>query len=124
MTISRPSRARLWPLLNTYSTADKPIDILGIAEAAGEFDDLYLLLQRNSDTPLGKKQVNLGFMFNTLPVFFLDMEAVEFEEGMWHGAFPPLNGLTKTIMNKAVPRHSGRWQFVSCDADKVKNLAV
>ncbi|KAI0012187.1 hypothetical protein F4779DRAFT_626110 [Xylariaceae sp. FL0662B] len=42
--------------LAKYSTPENPIDILGIADAAG------------------KKQVSLGFMFNTLPVFFLNME--------------------------------------------------
>lgn len=89
--------------LAKYSTADKPIDILGIAEAAGQCDYSRLLLVYDFDTLLGKKQVNLGFMFNTLPVFFLNMETVKFEGGMWHGVFPPLKGLAKTIMNKAVP---------------------
>ncbi|KAK0631092.1 hypothetical protein B0T17DRAFT_530102 [Bombardia bombarda] len=52
----------------------------------------------------GKKQVNLSFMFNTLPVFFLNMKTVESGDGMWH---------------------SGRWRFASCDADgKAKKLAV
>ncbi|KAM7215259.1 iron-sulfur cluster repair protein DnrN [Rhypophila decipiens] len=94
--------------LAKYSTPDNPIDILGIADVAG------------------KKQVSLGFMFNTLPVFFLNMETVEFEGGMWHGVFPPLKGLARAIMNKAVPMwHSGRWRFVSCDADgRAKQLAV
>ncbi|KAM7211108.1 iron-sulfur cluster repair protein DnrN [Rhypophila decipiens] len=94
--------------LAKYSTDENPIDILGIADAAG------------------KKQVSLGFMFNTLPVFFLNMETVEFEGGMWHGVFPPLKGMARTIMNNAIPMwHSGRWRFVSCDADgKAKQLAV
>jgi hypothetical protein len=57
-------------------------------------------------------------MFNTHPVFFSNMETVEFEGGVLHGIFPPLKGLTKTVMNKAMPMlHSGRWRFVSCDAD-------
>lgn len=42
-------------------------------------------------------------MFNLLPVFFLNMETVEFEGGMWHEVFPPFKGLTRTIMNRAVP---------------------
>ncbi|KAI1085351.1 hypothetical protein F5B20DRAFT_590097 [Whalleya microplaca] len=94
--------------LAKYSTPDKPIDILGIADAAG------------------KKQVNLGFMFNTLPVFFLNMETVKFEDGIWHGVFPPLKGIAKTVMNKAVPMwHSGRWRFASCSPDgEAKQLAV
>ncbi|OTB17082.1 hypothetical protein K445DRAFT_383028 [Daldinia sp. EC12] len=94
--------------LAKYSTPENPIDILGIADAAG------------------KKQVNLGFMFNTLPVFFLNMETVKFEGGMWHGVFPPLKGIAKTVMNKAVPMwHSGRSRFVSCSPDgEEKHLAV
>lgn len=94
--------------LAKYNTKDTPIDILGIADAAG------------------KKQVSLGFMFNTLPVFFLNMETVEFEGGMWHEVFPPLKGAARTVMNKAVPLwHSGRWRFVSCSADgRRKRLAV
>jgi hypothetical protein len=65
-------------------------------------------------------------MFNTLPVFFLNMETVEFEGGMWHGVFPPLKGVARFIMNQAVPMwHSGRWRFVSCSPDgKAKRLAV
>jgi len=94
--------------LAKYSTPDKPIPVLEIADAAG------------------KKQVSLSFMFNILPVFFLNMETVEFEGGMWHEVFPPLKGLGRTVMNKVVPRwHSGQWRFCSCDADgKVKPLAV
>ncbi len=65
-------------------------------------------------------------MFNTLPVFFLNMETVKFEGGMWHGVFPPLKGAAKTVMTKIVPMwHSGRWRFVSCSPDgEVKQLAV
>ncbi|SPQ26200.1 48ffdf09-aa56-4320-b0f3-6ed4e002712f [Thermothielavioides terrestris] len=98
--------------LARYSTKDKPIDILGIADAAGK-------------SPR-KKQVTLKFMLNTLPVFFLNMETVEFEGGMWHGVFPPLKGLARTVMNQAIPMlHSGRWRFASCSADgRAKRLAV
>ncbi|KAK4203386.1 iron-sulfur cluster repair protein DnrN [Triangularia verruculosa] len=94
--------------LAKHSTPEKPIDILGIADAAG------------------KKQVSLPFVLNTLPVFFLNMETVEFEGGMWHGVFPPLKGLAKTVMLKGVPMwHSGRWRFVSCTPEgTAKQLAV
>ncbi|KAJ8114178.1 hypothetical protein ONZ43_g4965 [Nemania bipapillata] len=94
--------------LRQYSTAQRPIDILGIADAAG------------------KKQVNLSFVFNVLPVFLLNMETAEFEGGMWHDVFPPFKGVAKWILTKAVPAwHSGRWRFVSCSAEgKVKQLAV
>ncbi|KAK4041923.1 iron-sulfur cluster repair protein DnrN [Parachaetomium inaequale] len=91
--------------LAKYNTPERPIDILGIANAAASL---------------------AGLMFNTLPVFFLNMETVEFEGGMWHGVFPPLKGAARTVMNKGMPVwHSGRWRFVSCTADgTVKRLAV
>lgn len=87
--------------LAKYSTPERPIDILAIADSAGEetptlfvfpFDEKgqfngFLLFYA------GKKQVRLGFMFNTLPVFFLNMETVEFENGMWHEVFPPFKGV-------------------------------
>jgi hemerythrin-like domain-containing protein len=94
--------------LARYNTAENPIDILGIADVAG------------------KKQVNLTFMFNTLPVFFLNMETVQFENGAWHEVFPPFKGITRTIMLSLVPMwQSRRWRFVSCSADgTVKHLAV
>ncbi|OJD18715.1 hypothetical protein AJ78_01252 [Emergomyces pasteurianus Ep9510] len=94
--------------LARYSTEEKPIDILAIAAAAG------------------KKQINFSFFLNTVPVFFLNMETVTFEGGMWHGVFPPLNGLARTIVNRVVPMwHSGRWRFASCTPDgEHKQLAV
>jgi hypothetical protein len=75
---------------------------------------------------IGKKQVSLNFMFNTLPVFFLNMETATFEDGMWHEVFPPLKGLSRTVMLKLVPIwQSRRWRFVSCTPEEVlKNLAV
>ncbi|KAI1180187.1 hypothetical protein F4777DRAFT_364419 [Nemania sp. FL0916] len=93
--------------LRQYSTAERPIDILGLAEAAG------------------RKQVTLSFVFNIVPVFFLNMDTVDFEKGMWHGVFPPFKGLLRWIMLKAIPAwHWRRWRFVSCDADgRVKQLA-
>ncbi|KAI1846189.1 hypothetical protein JX265_010566 [Neoarthrinium moseri] len=94
--------------LAKYSTPENPIDILGIADAAG------------------KKQISLGFFLNTVPVFFLNMETVTFEDGMWHGVFPPLKGLAKTVVNRVVPMwHSSWWRFVSCTPEgELKRLAV
>ncbi|PGH30403.1 hypothetical protein GX50_06839 [[Emmonsia] crescens] len=94
--------------LARYSTEENPIDILAIATAAG------------------KKQINFGFFLNTVPVFFLNMETVNFEGGMWHGVFPPINGLARTFVNSVVPLwHSGRWRFASCTAGgEHKQLAV
>lgn len=93
--------------LSKYSTPENPIDILGIADAAG------------------KKQLSLGFVFNVLPVFFLNMDTVDFEGGMWHEVFPPLKGLVKWIMLRAVPMwNPRRWRFVSCSPEgKAKQLA-
>ncbi|KAJ8132850.1 hypothetical protein O1611_g778 [Lasiodiplodia mahajangana] len=94
--------------LAKYSTEENPIDILHIAEVAG------------------KKQVNLNFLFNTLPVFFLNMETATFENGMWHEVFPPFKGLVRIIMWQLVPMwQSRRWRFASCAHDgKIKSLAV
>lgn len=94
--------------LAEHSTAENPIPILSIADAAG------------------KKQLSVGFIFNILPVFLLNMETATFEDGMWHDVFPPFKGLVKSIMTKAVPMwRSGQWRFTACDAEgKVKQLAV
>jgi len=94
--------------LAKYNTPETPIDILALADAAG------------------KKQVNLSFVFNILPVFLLNMDTIDFEDGMWHDVFPPFKGLVKTILNKGVPMwHSRRWRFVSCTPEgKAKQLAV
>ncbi|KAF7511256.1 hypothetical protein GJ744_005153 [Endocarpon pusillum] len=91
-----------------YSTAEKPIDLVAMA----------------LDT--GKKSVTAGFVFSTLPVFLLNMETVQFEDGMWHGVFPPMTGPAKWVMTKGVPRwHQSWWRFVSCTPDgRLKHLAV
>lgn len=93
--------------LSKYSTPENPIDILGIADAAG------------------KKQLSLGFGFNVLLVFFLNMETVDFWGGMWHEVFPPLKGLVKWIMLRTVPMWDPRrWRFVSCSPEgKARQLA-
>jgi hypothetical protein len=94
--------------LAKYDTPETPIDIIAIAQAAG------------------KKTMKLPFIFNVLPVFLLNMDTVDFEDGMWHEAFPPIKGVVKWIMTTGIPmRHSGRWRFVSCSPEgKAKQLAV
>lgn len=94
--------------LSKHDTPENPIDILSIADAAG------------------KKQLSLGFVFNTMSVFLLNMDTVDFEDGIWHDVFPPFQGMVKTIMTKGVPMwQSGWWRFSSCDANgKAKRLAV
>ena len=94
--------------LSRLDTPEKPIDIVAIALEAG------------------KKSVTLGFVFNVLPVFLLNMETVEFEGGMWHNIFPPLNQPVRWLMYKAAPMWQRRqWRFSSCSSDgDIKQLAV
>lgn len=94
--------------LSRFNTPETPIDILAIAAAAG------------------KKQVNISFLFNVLPVFFLNMESVEFEDGMWHEAFPPVSWPVRWLMMKGAPMwQARRWRFASCTAEgEIKQLAV
>jgi hypothetical protein len=94
--------------LAKYDTPETPINITKIAQAAG------------------KKTLTLSFIFNVLPVFLLNMDTLDFEDGMWHEVFPPVKGVIKWIMTKAIPmRHSSRWRFVSCSPEgKAKQLAV
>ena len=91
-----------------YSTPGNPIDLAAMALDAG------------------KKSTTPGFVFSTLPVFLLNMETVQFENGMWNGVFPPITGPLKWVMTKGVPRwHQSWWRFVSCTPDgKLKHLAV
>ncbi|TGO18198.1 hypothetical protein BTUL_0011g00020 [Botrytis tulipae] len=94
--------------LSQYNTPETPIDILAIAAEAG------------------KKQVNISFLFNILPVFFFNMESVEFENGLWHTSFPPVNKPVKWLMTKGAPMRQHRlWRFASCTADgDYRQLAV
>ncbi|RYO89286.1 hypothetical protein DL762_003309 [Monosporascus cannonballus] len=103
--------AELIVILDSFKdafTTERPINILGIADVAG------------------KKQVNLSFVFNILPVFLLNMDTADFEHGMWHEVFPPFKGAAKWVLTKAVPAwHSGRWRFAACSLEgKAKRLAV
>lgn len=94
--------------IKKYSTPEHPIDLAAIALEAG------------------KKSTTAGFVFNTLPVFLLNMETVEFEGGMWHGVFPPISGAVKWMMTQGIPLwHRAWWRFASCGPDgKLKRLAV
>ncbi|KAM0127325.1 hypothetical protein ACHAP3_008893 [Botrytis cinerea] len=93
--------------LSQYNTPETPIDILAIAAEAG------------------KKQVNISFLFNVLPIFFLNMESTEIENGLWHTSFPPVNKPIKLLMIKGAPmwQHC-LWRFASCTPDgEYRNLA-
>lgn len=94
--------------LAQHSTRERPIDILAIADGAG------------------RAQIGLDMLFNTFPVFFLNMGTEEFEGGMWQGVFPPLKGPAKWVMTKAVPTwQARRWRFASCTPEgRYKELAV
>ncbi|CAG8979521.1 hypothetical protein HYALB_00004974 [Hymenoscyphus albidus] len=91
-----------------YNSPETPIDIMALAAQAG------------------KKQVDMAFLFNILPVFFLNMESVQFEDGLWHGSFPPVSKPVKWIMTKGAPMwQHRRWRFASCTPDgEFKRLAV
>lgn len=94
--------------LSRFSTPQKPIDLVEIASTAG------------------KQSLTVGFIFNILPVFLLNMETVEFEGGMWHNVFPPVKGMAKWVLTSVVPLWQRRqWRFSSCDANgRAKRLAV
>jgi hypothetical protein len=94
--------------LSKYNTPKTPIDIMGLALEAG------------------KKQVSVGFLFSILPVYFLNMESKEFEDGLWHTSFPPVSKPVKWLMTKGAPMwHSKHWRFSSCTPDgEFKQLAV
>ncbi|OKL58850.1 hypothetical protein UA08_05841 [Talaromyces atroroseus] len=94
--------------LSKYNTPETPINITEIAGAAG------------------KKTMTFSFVLNVLPVFLLNMDTLDFEDGMWHEVFPPVKGMVKWIMTKAIPmRHSGRWRFASCSPEgRAKQLEV
>ncbi|KAL9118643.1 MAG: hypothetical protein Q9187_004807, partial [Circinaria calcarea] len=94
--------------LSRYNTPQTPIDIVAMALEAG------------------KKSVTIGFVFNVLPVFLLNMETVDFEGGMWHNVFPPFNKVVKWILTRGAPLwQRRRWRFASCTPDgKFKHLAV
>lgn len=93
--------------LSRFSTGNNDIDIVRIA------------LEQ------GKKQVNFDFVLNVMPVFLLNMETVEFEDGRWNN-FPPVSGLVNWILRSFVPKwHHRWWRFASCSSDgKRKRLAV
>ncbi|KAK6614728.1 hemerythrin HHE cation binding domain-containing protein [Botrytis cinerea] len=86
--------------LSQYNTPETPIDILAIAAEAG------------------KKQVNIFFLFNVFLIFFLNMESIEFENGLWQTSFPPVNKPIKRLMTKGAPmwQHC-LWRFESCTPD-------
>ena len=94
--------------LKRFSTPEKPIDLAAMA------------------LEVGKKSTTAGFVFNTLPIFLLNMETVKFENGIWHDVFPPFGGALKWVMTTGVPVfHRGWWRFASCGPDgKLKRLAV
>ncbi|KAI1120197.1 hypothetical protein F5Y10DRAFT_283487 [Nemania abortiva] len=94
--------------LAEHSTAEHPIDIETISEKAAT------------------KEITISVLFNLMPVFFLNMNPAEFEEGMWDGVFPSFKGPAKVIMTRGVPMWRSRWwRFTSCSPEgRFKRLAV
>lgn len=86
--------------LGQYSTAENPIDIVAISLKSG------------------KKMLSLDYALNCLPMFLLNMEVVEFEDGAW-SVFPPVPALVLFVMTKVIPlwRRSW-WRFAACDGDR------
>jgi hypothetical protein len=93
--------------LSRFSTPEKPIDIVAIA------------------LKVGKQTVTLDFALNCLPCFMLNMETVEFEDGMW-GGFPPINAPVRFILMRVLPLwHRSVWRFASCGGNRArKQLAA
>ncbi|KAI1184127.1 hypothetical protein F5B17DRAFT_447452 [Nemania serpens] len=94
-----------------YSTPGNPIDIHRIVETA-ERKQL--------------EEVDWKYKFNTLPVFFLNMETATFEDGMWHEASPPMKGSLRGVPLRLVSMWKlRRWRFASCAHNgRLKPLAV
>ena len=94
--------------LSRFSTPEQPFDLVKMALEAG------------------KKSVSMDFAFNTLPVFLLNMEHLEFEGGMWQNVFPPVPKPVKFLLMKLVPLwQRQRWRFASCDGNgKTKRLVA
>ncbi len=57
------------------------------------------------------------FMAHVMPVFLLNMEKEEFEEGRWRD-YPPLPMSVSELLDKFVPEgERAIWRFASCDAE-------
>ncbi|KAH7324527.1 hypothetical protein B0I35DRAFT_424382 [Stachybotrys elegans] len=94
--------------LAEHSTPERPIDILAIADAAA------------------RSQITPSLVLNIIPIFYLNMNTAEFEDGMWDGIFPSFKGIARAFVMRTVPLwHARRWRFVSCSPEgRVKHLAV
>ena len=93
--------------LRRFSTPENPIDIVALAQETG------------------KKVVTFDYAMNCLPMFMLNMEVEEFEDGMWR-VFPPVAAPVLFIMTKVIPLwRRSQWRFAACDGErKRKRLAV
>ncbi|KAI9152172.1 hypothetical protein HJFPF1_09397 [Paramyrothecium foliicola] len=79
--------------LAEHSTLERPIDILTIADAAA------------------RSQITPSLVLNVIPIFYLNMNTAEFEDGMWDGVFPSYKGTGRAFMTKVIPRwHARRWR--------------
>ena len=93
--------------LRRFSTPENPIDIVALA------------------LETGKKVVTFDYAINSLPMFMLNMEVVEFEGGTWK-VFPPVASPVLFIMCKMIPLWKrSQWRFAACDGNRRrKRLAV
>ena len=74
---------------------------------------------------VGMQSLTLDFALRCLPCFMLNMEVVEFEDGMWRD-FPPVNAPVRFILMRIIPLwHRNVWRFASCGGNGArKPLAV
>jgi hypothetical protein len=73
----------------------------------------------------GKTTMTLDFMFNVMPVFLLNAEFAEFEDGYWRDRWPGVKGFGRWILFKIVPLwQAKRWRFTSCDGEGRKKRLV
>ena len=93
--------------LRRFASVEKPIDIVALS------------------IETGKKVVTFDYAINCLPMFILNMEVEEFEDGIWR-VFPPVNAPVLFMMSKVIPLwHRSWWRFAACDGNRRrKRLAI
>jgi hypothetical protein len=102
--------------------AKEPQTLLGLSRfctSENHFDLATIAIET------GKKTLSIEFAFNVFPMFLLNMEIYEFEDGMWQN-FPAAPTPVRWIMRTILPLWNAKqWKFMSCSNDgQRKRLAV
>jgi hypothetical protein len=102
--------------------AKEPQTLLGLSRfctSENHFDLATIAIET------GKKTLSIEFAFNVFPMFLLNMEIYEFEDGMWQN-FPAAPTPVRWIMRTILPLWNAKqWKFMSCSNDgRRKRLAV